>query len=163
MGDILLIKILPWKPVALRIKIKICFFKKIIYVWLHWLFIALLGLSLIVASRVYSLWCTGFPLQWLLLLWSTGSRLVGFNGWSTRAQRLWCMDLVALRHVTSSWTRDWTRVPCIGRQILMYCTTREVQIFIWLTWPWIAYLSYLYSLSLATLTWTLDYKVGVGL
>ena len=163
MGDILLIKILPWKPVALRIKIKICFFKKIIYVWLHWLFIALFGLSLIVASRVYSLWCTGFPLQWLLLLWSTGSRLVGFNGWSTRAQRLWCMDLVALRHVTSSWTRDWTRVPCIGRQILMYCTTREVQIFIWLTWPWIAYLSYLYSLSLATLTWTLDYKVGVGL
>ena len=51
MGDILLIEILPWKPVALRIKIKICF-KKIIYVWLHWLFIALLGLSLIVASRV---------------------------------------------------------------------------------------------------------------
>ena len=39
MGDILLIEILPWKPVALRIKIKI-WFKKIIYVWLHWLFIA---------------------------------------------------------------------------------------------------------------------------
>ena len=112
----------------------------------------LLRLSLIVASRVYSLWCTGFPLQWLLLFWSTGFRLVGVNSWSTRAQRLWCMDLVALRHVTSSWTRDWTRVPCIGRQILMYCTTREVQTFIWLTWPWIAYLPYLYSLSLATLT-----------
>ena len=101
MGDILLIKILPWKPVALRIKIKICF-KKTIYVWLHWLFVALLGLSL-VASRVYSsLWCTGFPLRWLLLLWSTGSRHVGFNSWSIGAQRLWFMGIVALRHVASS-------------------------------------------------------------
>ena len=26
----------------------------------------------------------------------------------------------------SSWTRDQTHVPCIGRQILIYCTTREV-------------------------------------
>ena len=26
----------------------------------------------------------------------------------------------------SSWTRDRTRVPCIGRQILNHCTTREV-------------------------------------
>ena len=26
----------------------------------------------------------------------------------------------------SSWPRDWTCVPCIGRQILIYCTTREV-------------------------------------
>ena len=28
----------------------------------------------------------------------------------------------------SSWTRDWTRVPCIGRQILNHCATREVPI-----------------------------------
>ena len=27
--------------------------------------------------------------------------------------------------VGSSWTRAWTRVPCIGRQILNHCTTRE--------------------------------------
>ena len=33
------------------------------------------GPSPFVASRGYSsLWCTGFSLQWLLLLWSTGAR-----------------------------------------------------------------------------------------
>ena len=35
------------------------------------------------------------------------------------------MGLVALWHVESSWTRDWTHVPCIGRRILNHCTTRE--------------------------------------
>ena len=29
-------------------------------------------------------------------------------------------------HVSSSWTRDRTCVPCIGRQVLIHCTTREV-------------------------------------
>ena len=33
--------------------------------------------------------------------------------------------LVAPRHVGSSQTRARTRVPCIGRQILNHCTTRE--------------------------------------
>ena len=47
-----------------------------------------------------------------LLPRSTGSRLTGS---------------VAPWHVESSWTRDWTRVPCIGRQILIHCATREVQ------------------------------------
>ena len=38
------------------------------------------GLSLVAASRGYSLlWCVGFSLRWLLLLWSTGSRCVGFS------------------------------------------------------------------------------------
>ena len=36
------------------------------------------------------------------------------------------MVLVALRHVGSSWTRARTHVPCIGRQILNHCATREV-------------------------------------
>ena len=36
------------------------------------------------------------------------------------------MGSVALRHVESSWTRDGTCVLCTGRQILIYCTTREV-------------------------------------
>ena len=40
---------------------------------MHWVFIAVL--SLVVASMGYSsLWCTGFSLWWLPLLWSTGSR-----------------------------------------------------------------------------------------
>ena len=35
------------------------------------------------------------------------------------------MGLVAPRHVGSSQTRARTRVPCIGRQILNHCATRE--------------------------------------
>ena len=34
--------------------------------------------------------------------------------------------LVALQHVESSWTRDRTCVPCIGRQVLIPRVTREV-------------------------------------
>ena len=46
-----------------------------------------------------------------------------------QAQQLWLTGLVALRHVGSSQTRARTRVPCIGRQILNHCATREA-------WPW---------------------------
>ena len=38
------------------------------------------------------------------------------------------MDLAALRHVESSQTRDQTRVPSTGRQVLNHWTTREIQI-----------------------------------
>ena len=49
-----------------------------IYFWLHWVFIAACGLSLVVASRAYSLLqCANFSLRWLLLLRSTSSRHVG--------------------------------------------------------------------------------------
>ena len=41
------------------------------------------------------------------------------------AQQLWLTGLVAPRHVGSPQTRARTRVPCIGRQILNHCTTRE--------------------------------------
>ena len=43
-----------------------------------------------------------------------------------RLSSLWCTGLVAPWHVGSSRTRARTRVPCIGRQILNHCTTREV-------------------------------------
>ena len=42
-----------------------------------------------------------------------------------QAQQLWLTGLVVPRHVGSSQTRARTRVPCIGRQILNHCTTRE--------------------------------------
>ena len=42
-----------------------------------------------------------------------------------QAQQLWLTGLVAPRHVGSSQTRARTRVPCIGRQILNHCATRE--------------------------------------
>ena len=42
-----------------------------------------------------------------------------------QAQQLWLTGLVAPRHVGSSQTRARTRVPCISRQILNHCATRE--------------------------------------
>ena len=45
-------------------------------------------------------------------------------------QQLWRTDLVALRHVGSSQTRDRTHVPCIDRRILNHCITKEVPIVI---------------------------------
>ena len=44
------------------------------------------------------------------------------------AQYLWrSIGLVAPWHVEHSRTRDRTHIPCIGRQILIHCTIREVQ------------------------------------
>ena len=104
------------------------FFHLFIYLfWLRWVFVAARGLSLVATIGAYSsLWCMGFSLRWLLLLWSTGSRCVGFSSCSMRAQQLWLAGLVAPQHVGSSRTRDRTHVPCIGRWILNHCATREV-------------------------------------
>ena len=56
------------------------FLKNFIYFWLRCVFIAVHRLSLVVENRGYSLlWCTGFSLQWLLLLGSTGSRCTGLQ------------------------------------------------------------------------------------
>ena len=78
-----------------------------IYLWLRWVFVAACGLSLVAASRGHSsLWCVGFSLQWLLLLWSTGSRHTGFSSCGTQAQQLWHTGLVALWNMGSSWARD---------------------------------------------------------
>ena len=44
------------------------------------------GFSLVAASGGYSsLRCVGFSLRWLLLLWSTGSRHMGFGSCGSRA------------------------------------------------------------------------------
>ena len=43
------------------------------------------------------------------------------------------MDPVAPPHVGSSQTRARTHVPCIGRQILNHCATRETQLWSFLT------------------------------
>ena len=56
-----------------------------IYFWLHWVFAAVRGLSLVDVSGGYSLlWCAS--LSWLLLLQSMGSRCVGFSSCGMRAQ-----------------------------------------------------------------------------
>ena len=56
--------------------------------WLHWVFVAAQGLSLVEASGGYSSWqCMGFSLQWLLLL---GAQALG--AWAS----------VVVAHVLSS-------------------------------------------------------------
>ena len=58
-----------------------------IYFWLHRVFVAACGLSLVAASGGYSsLRCAGFSLRWLLLLRSMGSRYMGFSSCGTWAQ-----------------------------------------------------------------------------
>ena len=44
---------------------------------------------------------------------------------NAQAQQLWLTGPFAPRHVGSSQTRAQTRVPCIGRQIINHCATRE--------------------------------------
>ena len=63
------------------------------FFWLHWVFVATHGLSLVLASRVYStLWCAGFSMQWLLLLqsitlgaWASAVAARGLSSCDSRA------------------------------------------------------------------------------
>ena len=54
-----------------------------------------------------------------------GLSCCGAQAPDAQAQQLWLTGPVAPRHVGSSQTRAQTRVPCISRQILNHCTTRE--------------------------------------
>ena len=56
-----------------------------------------------------------------------GLSCCGAQAPDAQAQQLWLMGLPALRHVGSSRTRAQTRIPCISRQILNHCATREAQ------------------------------------
>ena len=80
--------------------------------WLCWVFIAACELSVVAASGGYSL--VGMhPLLIVVASLVAEHRLLGM-----RAQSLW--------HTESSWTRDRTHVPGIGRWILNHWTTSEV-------------------------------------
>ena len=50
----------------------------------------------------------------------------GCGAWPVRLTGLVVVGLFVPRHVESSWTRDQTHVPCVGRWIISHCTTREV-------------------------------------
>ena len=67
--------------------------------------------------------CAGFSCcgAWALGVWAS----VWLMSCRAQAQQLWRTGLVAPRHVGSSRTRARTPVPCIGRQILNHCATRE--------------------------------------
>ena len=54
-----------------------------------------------------------------------GLSCCGAQAPDAQAHKLWVTGPAAVRHVGSSQTRARTRVPCIGRQILNHCATRE--------------------------------------
>ena len=100
-----------------------CSFKIFWFIWLHWVCIAVFGLSLVVTSGGYSsLQCEDFSLWQLFLLWGTGSRHMCFSNCSpqTFVYGLQSVGLVVAHGL--SWSvacgifpdRGWTHVPCPG-------------------------------------------------
>ena len=57
-----------------------------------------------------------------------GLSCCGAQAPDAQAQQLWLTGPVAPRHVGSSQIRARTRVPCIGRQTLNHCATREAPV-----------------------------------
>ena len=107
-----------------------------------------LSISFIFNLFIYYLFifgCVGssFLCEGFLQLWQAGATLhrgarsshyrglscCGAQAPDTQAQQLWLTGPVAPRHVGSSQTRARTRVPCIGRQILNHCATREAPVY----------------------------------
>ena len=86
----------------------------LIYFWPRWTFISLEGFPCLWAEGYCPLAVRGFLVAGASLIAECGLSSCGTTG------------LVALRHVGSSQARDRTHVPCIGRQILYHCATREV-------------------------------------
>ena len=96
-----------------------------IYSWLCWVFVSVRGLSPVAVSGGHSsLQCMGLSLSRPLPL--------GAQAPDAQAQHLWLTGPAALRHAGSPRTRARTRVPCIGRQTLNRCATREAQFLVYL-------------------------------
>ena len=97
-----------------------------IYLWLCWVFVSVRGLSLVVASGGHSSSrCVGLSLSRPLLLWSTGSRRAGS---AVVAHGPSCSAACGIFPDQAR-----TRVPCICRQILNHCATREAHFLSFLT------------------------------
>ena len=93
--------------------------------WLYWVYFLYGHFSiwykwgLLSACRVH-----GFSSWWLLLLWSTGSRHTHFSSFTTQAQYLSLISLVAPWHVRSSQNKDWNHVSRIGKLTFYHEATR---------------------------------------
>ena len=107
------------------------FFNKFIYLFIY-LFLAVLGLRF--CARAFSS-CGERGATLHRGARASHCRNLSFCGLSccraqapdAQAQQLWLTGPIAPRHVGSSQTRARTCVPCIGRQILNHCATREAQ------------------------------------
>ena len=85
------------------------------------LFVAVYRLFLVAASRGLLSSCG------TQLLISVTSLLAEHRLQEFRIQESWYTGLPPPQHVGTFQTRDQTCVPCTGRQILIHCTTMEVQ------------------------------------
>ena len=92
------------------------------YFWLCGMFLALRTFSSCKEQRLVFLGYTGFLPWWLLLLGGTGSGCPGLSS---------CGDLglscSGACEIFPDQGFERTRVPCIGRRILILCATRKVE------------------------------------
>ena len=97
--------------------------------WLCWIFVAVLGLSLVAASGGHSLVVVLRLMRWLLLLRSVGSRCLGFSSCGSRALEQWLRS-----YGVWAWLLwgigiflDQGLNPCpLNWRILIHCTPKEV-------------------------------------
>ena len=104
------------------------FFKVFIYFILLALrvFVAVCGLSLVVASGGYSsLWSMGSSLWWHLLAWSTGSRHASFSSCSSLDSREQAQGLNCSTACEIFPDQGLNPVSCIAKWILNHWITRE--------------------------------------
>ena len=119
----------PLRMIAFRRKMgrMLFFLNKFIHLFIYLFIYGCVGSSLLHA-RFLQLWRAGATLH-------CGARAshcsVAEHGLQAHGlQQFWHVVSVVVahgRHVGSSWIRARTRVPCIGRQILNHCATREVR------------------------------------
>ena len=95
------------------------YFLKFIHLWLCWVFVSVRGSSLVVAGGGHSYIMVRGPVTIAASLVAE-HRLSNCGSWAQLLRGTW----------ESSQTRARTRVPCIGRQILNHCATREALCFL---------------------------------
>ena len=95
--------------------------------------------------------CAGFSRRRARALGCVGFRSPGTRPLECLCKQLRGTCLVVPRRVESSRTRDPIHVPCAGRQILIPCTTREVQSMLFLRSSLNAYSSFKALNSLAAI------------
>ena len=102
-----------------------CFFFKLIATLFIYLFLAVFGSSF--RARAFSSCGKRGPLFIAVRgpLTIAAPPVVGAQAPDAQAQQPWLTGPVAPRHVGSSQPRARTRVPCISRQTLNHCATRE--------------------------------------
>ena len=75
-----------WRVLVIFSLSSYSFFKKCINFWLHWVFVAAGGLSLVAEMGLLFMVTRGLLVAWLLLLRSTGSRHASFSSCGTAAR-----------------------------------------------------------------------------